>query len=148
MYAKSRNLDHDLVNLAHDLLTLDLDLGNLSYNLDNLDLDLVRRHMDIRQLYPAQWITCGDLGERRFRLTISAVTQEKVHDQHTHAKVEKLVVAFRDRKKRLVLNKTQALTLAGLCGSYETEQWIGKEVVLRAGLAPNRKPTIVIEAPE
>ena len=104
--------------------------------------------MDIRQLYPAPWITCDDLGERRFRLTISAVSLEKVHDRHTHAEIEKLIVAFEGRKKRLVLNRTQTLALAQLCGSYETEQWIGKEVVLRAGLAPNRKPTIVVEAPE
>lgn len=104
--------------------------------------------MDIRQLYPAQWITHSDLGERRFRLTISAVTLEEVHDQHTHRKAPKLVVAFEGRKKRLVLNKTQALALACLCESHETEQWTGKEVVLRAGLAPNKKPTIVIEAPE
>lgn len=104
--------------------------------------------MDVRQLFPARWITCDDLGERKFKLTISAVGLEEVHDPHTHAKVEKLIVAFRDRKKRLVLNRTQTLALAHLCGSYETEQWIGKEVVLRAGLAPNRKPTIVIEAPE
>lgn len=104
--------------------------------------------MDIRQLYPARWITCDDLGERKFKLTISAVGLEEVHDQHTHAEVEKLIVAFKDRKKRLVLNRTRTLALAHLCGSYETEQWIGKEVVLRAGLAPNRKPTIVVEAPE
>ena len=104
--------------------------------------------MDVRQLYPARWITCDDLGERKFKLTISAVGLEEVHDPHTHAKVEKLIVAFRDRKKRLVLNRTQTLALAHLCGSYETEQWIGREVVLRAGLAPNRKPTIVIEKVE
>ncbi len=104
--------------------------------------------MDIRQLYPAQWITCEDLGERRFRLAISAVTLETVHDRNTHRKTPKLIVAFEGRKKRLVLNKTQALALSCLCGSYETEQWIGKEVMLRAGLAPNKKPTIVIEAAE
>lgn len=145
--AKGGNHNLDLVNLVHNLLTLDLDLVHLGYNLSNLDLDLVRRPMDIRQLFPTQWITCDDLGERRFRLTISAVTHETVHDRHTHAAVNKLVVAFKGRQKRLILNKTQALTLAGVCGSYETEQWIGKEVILRAGLAPNKKPTIVIEAP-
>lgn len=104
--------------------------------------------MNVRTLYPSPWIHCDDLGERKFKLTISAVTLEELHDRNTHKLVKKLVVAFEGRKKRFVGNKTQVLALASVCGSDETEQWIGKEVVLRAGLAPNRKPTIVVEAPE
>ncbi len=101
--------------------------------------------MDIRQVYPSPWISADDLGDRRFEMTISAVTMEEVHDRQTNQKVQKMVVAFKGAKKRFITNKTQAFAIAKYLGSTDTEQWIGKKVALRAGKAHNGKATIVVE---
>lgn len=102
--------------------------------------------MNVRAVFPSPWISCDDLGNRKFELVIKSVTIEQVHDRQTNQKVDKLVVAFQEAKKRFITNKTQAFALARLCGSDETEQWIGKRIALRAGRAHNGKPTIVVEA--
>lgn len=102
--------------------------------------------MNVRAVFPSPWISCDDLGNRKFELVIKSVTIEQVHDRQTNQKVDKLVVAFQEAKKRFITNKTQAFALARLCGSDETEQWVGKRIALRAGKAHNGKPTIVVEA--
>ncbi|TXH52982.1 MAG: hypothetical protein E6Q97_14245 [Desulfurellales bacterium] len=102
--------------------------------------------MNVRAVFPSPWISCDDLGNRKFELVIKAVTVEQVHDRQTNQKVNKMVVSFAEAKKRFIVNKTQAFALAALCGSDETEQWIGKRIALRAGKAHNGKPTIVVEA--
>lgn len=102
--------------------------------------------MNVRQIFPSPWISCDDLGNRKFELVIKAVTIEQVHDRQTNQKVDKLVVTFHEAKKRFIANKTQAFTVARLCGSDDTGQWIGKRIALRAGKAHNGKPTIVVEA--
>lgn len=103
--------------------------------------------MNVRQFFPSPWISCDDLGNRKFELVIKAVVVEEVHQHATNTKVKKMVVAFQEAKKRFILNKTQAFALARICGSDDTEQWVGKRVVLRAGKAHNQKPTIIVEAP-
>lgn len=102
--------------------------------------------MNVRQLFPSPWISHEDLGNKRFELTVRAVTIEEMHDRTTNKRVSKPVVAFAEAKKRLIINKTQALALAAICGSDETGDWTGCKVSLRAGRAPNGKPTIVVEA--
>lgn len=101
--------------------------------------------MNIRSVFPSPWISPDDLGDRRFELTISAVTIEEVHDRTTNQKVRKLVVAFAEAKKRFICNKTQAFAIAKHAGHDDTDHWIGKKVALRSGKAHNGKPTIVVE---
>lgn len=101
--------------------------------------------MNVRNIFPSPWISADDLGDRRFELTISAVTIEQVHDRQTNQKVSKMVVAFAEAKKRFIVNKTQAFAIAKYLASDDTEQWTGKKVALRAGKAHNGKPTIIVE---
>ncbi len=101
--------------------------------------------MNVHNVFPSPWISAEDLAGKRWEFVIAGVTMEQVHDRQTNQKVDKLVVAFVGPKKRLILNKTNAMALAHICDSDETDDWRGKRVALRAGLAPNRKPTIVIE---
>lgn len=101
--------------------------------------------MKVTEFFPSPWIAAEDLAGRRWEFVIAGVTMEKVHDKQTNQKVDKLVVAFVGPKKRLILNKTNAMALAHICDSDETDDWKGKRVALRAGIAPNRKATIVIE---
>lgn len=101
--------------------------------------------MNIRDQFPSPWISTEDLGNKKFELVIAGVTLETVRDRQANQDVKKLVVSFVGAKKRLILNKTQSFALAHICDSDETDDWKGKRVALRAGMAPNRKPTIVIE---
>lgn len=101
--------------------------------------------MDIRNVYPSPWISPDDLADRRFELTIIAVTMEEVHDRTTNQKISKMVVTFKEAKKKFITNKTQAFAIAKHLGSTNTDHWIGKKVALRSGKAHNGKPTIVVE---
>lgn len=102
--------------------------------------------MNIRNQFPSPWISADDLGNKKFELVVEGVTLEEVHDRQTNKKVQKVVVAFVGAKKRLILNKTNGLAFASVCGSDETDDWKGKRVALRAGKAHNGKPTVVVEA--
>lgn len=101
--------------------------------------------MNVREVFPSPWVSAEDLGSKKWELVIADVTMEEVHDRQTNKKVQKLVVHFHVAKKKLICNKTQALTLAHICDSDDTDGWKGKKVALRAGRAHNGKPTIVIE---
>lgn len=101
--------------------------------------------MNVRSVFPSPWISCDDLGDRRFDLVISAVTLEEVHDRQTNQRVRKMVVSFEGAKKRFIVNKTQAFAIAKHLASDDTDHWIGRRIALRAGRAHNGKPTIVVE---
>jgi hypothetical protein len=101
--------------------------------------------MNVREVFPSPWVSCDDLGDRRFELVIKGVTMEEVHDRTSNQKVRKMVIAFEGAKKRFITNKTQALSIAKHLDSDETADWIGKKIALRAGKAHNGKPTIVVE---
>ena len=64
---------------------------------------------------------------RPVSLTIKAVTEETVAGPRGESK--KLIVAFRERPKKLILNKTNARALARALG-HETDAWAGAAVAL------------------
>ena len=64
-----------------------------------------------------------DLGGRTAKHTISSCAAEKVGED------ERLVLAFSENDRPLVLNKTNATTLAELYGP-ETSEWEGKAIKL------------------
>ena len=78
------------------------------------------------------------------RVVIERVDFEHVRQRDgTH--MRKAVVAFSKAHRRLVLNKTQAESIAKIAGSDAFADWPGLAVVLREGTAPNGKATIVVE---
>lgn len=103
--------------------------------------------MNIHEVFPAKWIEPDDFAGKRFTLEIIGVTLEEVFNRQTNSKEKKLAVAFKGAKKRFLLNKTNASAIAEIVGSPDTDNWIGHSIVLRAGIARNQKPTIVVEAP-
>ncbi|MCC6786062.1 MAG: hypothetical protein IT457_24680 [Planctomycetes bacterium] len=95
--------------------------------------------MDVRLLYPSEYVAAADLIEAQKKtgrdgvtLTISAV---EIEDLKTNRGTEKKpVVRFREYEgrnpsKRLVMNKTNARLIAKLYG-HETSNWIGKRITL------------------
>lgn len=103
--------------------------------------------MNIHDQFPAKWIEPDDFGNKNFSLEITGCELAEVFNKQTNSKEKKLAVSFKGAKKRLLLNKTQAFAIAEITDSADTEAWRGKSIVLRAGIARNGKPTIVVEAP-
>lgn len=80
---------------------------------------------NVNDLFPSNYMKAGaDVPEgHELTLTCDAVTMEKLGDD------EKPVLSFSDYDKSLVLNKTNANTIAGMYGA-QTEKWRGRKVTL------------------
>jgi len=100
--------------------------------------------MKVDQLFPTKWLHPEALNGRAVTVTIARVTLEQVHNPTTNKDETKPAVAFRGATKLLLLNKTQALAIARILGSGETDDWAGKRVTLAAAVAPNGKQTILV----
>ena len=78
--------------------------------------------MNINQTFPSKWIKASDLQGRTFKLTIHDVTLEQFQDG-----TQKPAVWFVGREKAMILNKTNAETIAAMYGE-ETDTWKGREL--------------------
>ena len=79
--------------------------------------------MDYTDIYRSSYMKADDLGGRTAKHTIVGCTAEVVGED------KKLVLAFSTDDMPLVLNKTNATTLAELYGP-ETSEWDGKAIKL------------------
>lgn len=69
-----------------------------------------------------------DLQGKAARLTIEEVRTEEINGDH--GKEKKLVARFVGKDKGLVLNRTNADSIAEIAGSEDTDDWHGVQVVL------------------
>lgn len=83
--------------------------------------------MNVNQMFPSKWVKAEDIGNRRVTVTIAKLTQEEV--QQEKGKATAWALWFRGAKKGLLLNKTNADTIASLYGP-ETDDWMGKAIDL------------------
>jgi hypothetical protein len=72
------------------------------------------------------YLKAADLSGRRVTVTFEEVTLEEMKGEGG----KKLVAAFAGKDKKLILNRTNADTITDILGTDETEDWIGKTVVL------------------
>jgi hypothetical protein len=84
--------------------------------------------MDARLLFPSKYLKAVEFKGRDATLTVTSVSLEKLAAEDGSVK-EKGIVTFKETKKALVLNRTNAQCLIALWG-YETDQWVGKRVTL------------------
>jgi len=80
--------------------------------------------MKISDAFPSKYISAADLNDQAVVVTIEKIRMEEIGDQE-----EKPVVYFSGRNKGLVLNKTNATTIAGIHGQ-DTDDWVGKSISL------------------
>lgn len=80
--------------------------------------------MRIGDAFPSKYLRAEDLQGKTPLVTITDVTRERVFGE------DRLVVAFLGRQKRLLLNRTNARTIAALLGSEETDDWAGHQIRL------------------
>lgn len=91
------------------------------------------------EAYQSEWLSGLDLKGRQVTVIVDAVTSEQVQNQRGEKAVKAAVafktVAGQPLRKRLLLNKTNAVALARLFG-VETDGWKGQQVVLQAENVP------------
>lgn len=97
--------------------------------------------MDVRLLYPNNYLSGLDLGGKDVTLTIRRVVVEALKTERGEEK--KPVMYFEEtrkkaeqngdvsKEKRLVMNKTNAMTIASLLGN-EIDNWKGQRITLFA----------------
>ena len=79
--------------------------------------------MRMSEEFPSKYLKADDLMGREVRVTIARVEREKMGDDF------KPVVYFNDKKKGVVLNKTNAFTIANAYGDESTD-WFGNDIIL------------------
>lgn len=89
-----------------------------------------------------------DLKEKAHLVTIESVRVEEFPNQKTFKKEKKLVLRFVNRRKAMILNKTQAGAVCEITGTDEFMKWKGSEVVLVEDATGNGKKTIRITTRE
>lgn len=78
--------------------------------------------MKINEAFPSKYLKASDLQGRAYKLTINHVSIEDVGGDDQ--KQTKPVVYFREAAKGMVLNRTNADTIAIVLGE-ETDNWVG-----------------------
>ncbi len=81
--------------------------------------------MNIDTAFPSKYVRAIDLSNRDIRLTITSVNQEDIDNDGS----TKPVLYFNGTAKGLVLNRTNAHTIADMLGS-ETDNWLGQTITL------------------
>jgi len=79
--------------------------------------------VNVHDVFPSNWIKAGDLKGREVKVVIARIAVEEVGSE------PKPVVYFQGKDKGLVLNKTNANTIADMYGP-ETDGWIGRPIVI------------------
>lgn len=85
--------------------------------------------MRIGDAFPSKYLKASDLQGKEFTLIIKEVRMENVGDE---SQEDKPILYFTKAQKGLVLNRTNAQTIAANLGSDDTDQWIGKAITLFA----------------
>lgn len=84
--------------------------------------------LDGKLMFPSQFLGAGDMGGKDMTVTIAGIEQDELM-MEGGKKSKKVVVYLRDTEKKLILNKTNAKTIAGLLGG-EMRAWSGKSITL------------------
>ena len=82
--------------------------------------------MKVGAMFPSNYLKAEDIGNKKITVTMAKVELETMPQGD---KEEKPVLYFRNGKKGLVLNVTNASTIAEAYGD-ETDGWKGKPIVL------------------
>jgi hypothetical protein len=87
--------------------------------------------MNFNKAFPSRYLKSFDLQGQRVTVAISQVALEDIgHDKG------KMVVYFHGKAKGLVLNRTNARTIANIVGTEETDQWLNHEIILYPTAVP------------
>ena len=103
--------------------------------------------MHYKLLFPNEYVGAHDLNGKDAVMTIERVDVEEL-TMEGGKKQKKPVVWFKGAKKRMVMNKTNAKTIAKMHGT-DTANWVGKQITLyptTCKVGPNMEECIRIRA--
>lgn len=83
----------------------------------------------INEMFPGRFLRGADL-KKPVKVIIREVAQQKMYSPSAQRYTEKWVLHFRNATKGLVLNVTNAKKIAEIAGSENSDDWIGKRIVL------------------
>jgi hypothetical protein len=86
--------------------------------------------MKISKMFPKRYATGEDLQGKTITLTIAKIAIEKMHPQPNAPEAEKWVIYFMETKKGIILSRTLANQIAEVLGSDETDEWLGKRIMI------------------
>lgn len=93
------------------------------------------------EAFPSKYLAAADLQGATRKLMIASYTIEEIGEE----KNEKPVLWFNGAKKGLVLNVTNANTIAEVLGDDEMDNWTGREIsIYPTTVAFRGKPTAAI----
>lgn len=93
--------------------------------------------------YQSPWLKPEDLKNKPAIVRIAEVNLEDIRQQNGD-KETKIILSFIGARKRLILNKSQAIALANISQTETFAAWRGLSIMLQPGIAQNKKPTIGI----
>jgi hypothetical protein len=105
--------------------------------------------MNARDTYSGRFLRVTDLKARRVPTRIQEVRKEEFKQDDGKTE-QKLIVTLKGFEKPLVLNRTNCDTIIDLVGSEETDDWIGKPIVLlqaKVRFQGKSTPCIRVEEP-
>ena len=77
--------------------------------------------------------------------TIAELEIGEFTDQRTQTQQKRVILSFANRKKKLILNRTQAAAITAVHGD-ELSAWPGRRVILAPGTAHNGQQTVIVSA--
>lgn len=90
------------------------------------------------------YLEVKDLKDQAHVVKIERVRVAEFYNNRDRKNEKKIVLHFVNRRKRMVLNKTQAAAVMEISGTDDEKKWVGVELVLTGGRASNGKETIII----
>jgi len=75
-------------------------------------------------IFPSNFLRASDLQGRRIGVVIEDVVREDVGED------KRAIMSFKNKTKRLILNKTNLRTIEEISGTDETDNWRGLQIVL------------------
>lgn len=83
----------------------------------------------ISEMLPSSYLKQSDFDENGFIVTVANIEEKNVARADEPAEM-KWIVTFKEYEKGMVLNSTNIQALAKACGSDDTDDWAGKEVIV------------------
>jgi hypothetical protein len=93
--------------------------------------------VNISTEYPSKYLKSADLQGKTAKLKISTVVSEQLGND------QRLIMYFFGKQKGMVLNKTNARTIAFEAGDEETDNWEGLEIEVFSMMVPNPQGQLV-----
>lgn len=106
--------------------------------------------MNLKEAYPGKYLRHAELKGHDVRVEMDFVECEEMKDFDSNKMVEKPVLYFKNRRRGVVLNKTNWRTIAKAFGD-ESDGWGGRDIVLFPTTTPvagEEKACLRVRAPK